>query len=271
MSILDAKDIDRKHQEDLERIKNFCLMDDDFMTKVFENNVECTELVLRILLENPALSVKSVRGQYSIKNLQGHSVRLDVYANDDTGKDYDIEIQRSDKGAAPQRARYNSSVIDANALLAGQEYDRLPETYVIFITENDLIGLGKPIYHIDRTIRENGEQFGDGSHILYVNGEYDGKNSIGKLMHDFRCKNPDDMNYKELADRTRYFKEDEEGRGVMCRAIEKMREEERLEEKRETVLRMLEDDELSLEKIAQYSGLSLEEVTKLAKENAVLV
>lgn len=57
----------------------------------------------------------------------------------------------------------------------------------------------------------------------------------------------------------------------MCRAIEKMREEERLEEKRETVLRMLEDDELSLEKIAQYSGLSLEEVTKLAKESAVLV
>lgn len=80
---------------------------------------------------------------------------------------------------------------------------------------------------------------------------------------------------KELANRTRYFKENEEGRGVMCRAIEKMREEERLEaiqeEKRETVLRMLEDDELSLEKIAQYSGLSLEEVTKLAKESAVLV
>ena len=31
-------------------------------------------------------------------------------------------------------------------------------------------------------------------------------------MHDFFCTDPDDMNYKELADKVRYFKEDEKGR-----------------------------------------------------------
>ena len=30
-------------------------------------------------------------------------------------------------------------------------------------------------------------------------------------MHDFSCTNPKDMYYKILADRVRYFKEDEEG------------------------------------------------------------
>lgn len=30
---------------------------------------------------------------------------------------------------------------------------------------------------------------------------------LGRLMHDFCCKNPDDMHYKELAEKTRYFKE----------------------------------------------------------------
>lgn len=83
------------------------------------------------------------------------------------------------------------------------------------------------------------------------------------------------MNYQELANRTRYFKVDEEGRGVMCRAIEKMREEERLEaiqeEKRETVFRMLEAGKYSIDDIIEVTGLSAEEVTKLVQESAVLV
>lgn len=33
---------------------------------------------------------------------------------------------------------------------------------------------------------------------------------IGKLMHDFSCANPDDMNYEALAKKARYFKRDEE-------------------------------------------------------------
>ena len=41
--------------------------------------------------------------------------------------------------------------------------------------------------------------FGDGSHIIYVNGKYRGNDEIGKLMHDFSCTNPDDMNYEALA------------------------------------------------------------------------
>ncbi len=33
-------------------------------------------------------------------------------------------------------------------------------------------------------------------------------------MHVFFCTSADDMNYKELADKVRYFKEDEKGRGT---------------------------------------------------------
>ena len=38
-------------------------------------------------------------------------------------------------------------------------------------------------------------------------------------MHDFSCTDPKDMYYKILADRVRYFKEDEEGVLTMCRAL----------------------------------------------------
>jgi hypothetical protein len=59
---------------------------------------------------------------------------------------------------------------------------------------------------------ETRAQFGDGSHIVYVNGRYKGNDAIGKLIHDFWCKNPDDMNYSQLAEGVRYYKEVEGGR-----------------------------------------------------------
>ncbi len=59
-------------------------------------------------------------------------------------------------------------------------------------------------------LNEGNELFGDGSHIIYVNGKYRGNDEVGKLMHDFSCTNPDDMNYETLAKRARYFKQDEE-------------------------------------------------------------
>ncbi len=85
---------------------------------------------------------------------------------------------------------------------------------------------GKPIYHINRVIEETGESFGDGSHIIYVNGAYRDDTPLGKLMHDFSCSNPGNMNYKVLAEQTRYFKEDKEGLESMCKVVEDMINEE---------------------------------------------
>ena len=97
---------------------------------------------------------------------------------------------------------------------------------MILITENDVIGKGKPIYSIERRIDDTDELFDDGEHIIYVNGvDKDASTELGKLMHDFFCTDPDDMNYKELADKVRYFKEDEKGVAAMCKVMEDMRNE----------------------------------------------
>ena len=124
---------ERKYQEMLQRIRGFRLLDDDFMTKCFEENIEATELVLRIVLNKPDIKVVKVQTQYSMKNIKGRSLRLDIYATDSEDKKYNIEIQRADKGAGAKRARYNSSLIDSNILPAGFEVENLAETYVIFI------------------------------------------------------------------------------------------------------------------------------------------
>ena len=236
------------------------------MTKCFEDNIECTELVLRIIMDKADLKVKETRTQYVIKNLQGRSIRLDIDAVDSAGKEYDIEIQRIDKGAGIKRARYNSSLLDANVLLSGEETDKLPETYVIFITENDVLGRNKPIYHIQRTILETDELFEDGSHILYVNGAYKDNSPLGLLMQDFACKNPENMHYKILADRVRYFKEDEKGVRAMCKAVEELCREEKHEAMMDAAKRLLEDGTLTVEKIAECVGLTVEEVKELTEQ-----
>lgn len=261
------KDRERKRQEILQRIQRARLMDDEFMTKCFEDNVECTELVLRIVLDKDDLKVKSARTQYTVKNLQGRSVRLDIFADDSMGRKYNIEVEKSEKGASSKRARYNSSLMDANMILPGDDVELLPENYVIFITEEDIFGTGIPVYHIDRVVEETGMPFGDATHIIYVNGAYRGDDFLGRLMHDFSCTDADDMNYGKLSDRVRYFKETEEGVEAMSRAMEelakKWAEEEVQEEREAVVFRMLETGETDLEKIAKVSKLTVEAVERL--------
>lgn len=49
-------DFEKKHQEDLQRLRGFRLLDDDFMTKVFED-IQCAELLLRIILNDEGIHV----------------------------------------------------------------------------------------------------------------------------------------------------------------------------------------------------------------------
>ena len=141
----------RKNEKYLKIIRGFRLLDDDFMSKVFEDKA-CANLLLQIILERDDLTVQEVHGQHDIKNLQGRSVRLDILAVDQAGRTYNVEIQRRDEGADAHRARYNSSLLDANLTNPGDRYDALGETYVIFITERDVLKEGLPIYHIDRYV-----------------------------------------------------------------------------------------------------------------------
>ena len=264
-----TEQIDQKHQEDLQRLRGFRLLDDDFLTKCFEGDTASIELVLQIVLEKPDLKVLDVRTQVFVENLLNRSVRLDIVATDSTGAKLNVEVQRSDKGAGRKRARYNSSMMDANLLKKGEDFDKLPETWVIFITENDVMGKGLPLYPIERCFLGTWERFEDGSHILYVNGAYRGDTPIGKLMHDFSCTDAADMYYGTLADRVRFFKESKEGIEIMCRAMEDMRNQTLKEGMINVAKKMLEDGTITLEKIAEFVGLSVDEVKKIKTDQNI--
>ena len=226
VSLLDEAERERQHLADLERIRGFRLMDDTFMNVCFEENVEGTQLVLQIILGRPDIQVVKVSIQKAMKNLLGRDVWLDIVATDEEGKEFDVEVQRSNEGASFRRARYHASIMDAHSLRHGDDFSELPEAFVIMITENDVIGRGESLYPVERRITNVDLPFDDGSHIIYVNGaNTDVSTELGKLMHDFSCSDPDKMYFKVLADKVRYFKEDERGVKKMCKVMEDMREE----------------------------------------------
>lgn len=267
------------NEEDLQRIKELRLMDDDFFSEALDGKIEAVEYILNTILECDDIKVKSTKAQVEYKSATKRSITLDIQAEDVNGKLMDIEIQRSDRGAGVKRARFHSSMIDRTLLCKGDDFEDLVDTYVIFITENDKFGKGIPLYHVERRIKEmEYALFGDGAHIIYVNGEYRNmEHPVGSLMHDFNCKEAKDMVNPLLAEEVRYLKETEGGRSRMCRLLEEMRNETaekakvegKAEERVSTALKMLARGRDSIEEIAEMTGLSLEEVQKLADKQTV--
>lgn len=212
--------------EYLDKLKEMCLFDDTLMRKAFGESIDATETLLQIIMDNDKIRVQNVIGQYDVTNLLGHSARLDVLAKDEHGRYFNVEVQGENEGATPKRARYYVGIVDTAHFPISTNYKKLFDTYVIFITRNDVLGEGRPIYHIHRHIDESGRYFNDGSHIIYVNGSLcNEKNALGYLMHDFACKNPDDMHYDVLKNRVKHFKETQEGVTTMCKIMDDLKNE----------------------------------------------
>lgn len=201
---------------DIEQIvKTLCMMNNKFMNAMLHDNIPATQKMLRVIMKNDKIKVISVCVQNFIQNLFGHSAQLDILAEDENGRRFNVEIQRADEGAPAKRARFYSSSLDTVFLKAGRDYEELPETYVIFITENDVLQRNLPIYNIDRYIGQNMELFKDGSHIIYVNSQIQDDTPLGKLMQDMYCTDPAKLNYKEFAPQMEFLKHSKDGEGEM--------------------------------------------------------
>ena len=266
-------DLESRYEKYKGIIKNFTLMSDIFMRNVFKKR-ECLEYVLQVIMEKQDLHVIDQIIQIDYKNLQGRSAVMDCVARDSTGKQFDVEIQQDNEGASPKRARYHSGLMDMNTLNPGQDFEELPESYVIFITRDDILGYGLPIYHIDRQIKELNEAFQDEAHIIYVNSRKQDDTELGRLMHDLHCKKADEMHSPILAKRMYELKETQKGVELMCHEMEKIYSEGmesgekrgELKAKKETALSMAEEG-MNIQKIARLVKVSEKDVQKWIDEN----
>ena len=167
----------------------------------------------------------------------------------------------------PERARYHASAMDVENSWKGMEFDELPETYVIFITETDYFGRDQAIYSIQRTVHDDNSPFNDGSNILYVNGEYRDDSKFGKLMHDFNCSEAEDMLLPEMAERTNYLKTNEVEVENMCRQMQELQDKARAEKAKEIVLNLIAmQRDMSVEQLASIAGVSVDQIKEWIEE-----
>ena len=218
----------RKKMNALEKkkiIASLTLMDDLFMQVVLEEQA-CTEYILQTILDKSSLKLKEQRLQKRLSNLHGRALVLDCLCTDEKGLLYNIEVQNSSAGATPKRARYHAALMDTHTLKKGEKFSKLPESYVIFITDKDVLGEGEQLYQIERVIRKSGNLFKDGSHIIYFNTARQDDNVLGKLAKDFKEANPQEIQSDVLSHRVASLKEgklDREGEKKMNVLLEKYR------------------------------------------------
>ena len=201
-------------------IGSLCMMNNRFMNFMLDDNKKAAQVFLRVILGDDKIKVRNVRIQSFIQNIYGHSSQLDILAQDSKGRYFNVEVQRSDEGAPARRARFYSSILDTHFLQPGKLYEELPDTYVIFITENDVLHDNLPLYNIRRRIDENAKCFEDGSRIIYVNSQRRDDTALGKLMQDLYCTEPKNLHYQEFAERMEFLKYSKEGEEKMTDVIE---------------------------------------------------
>ena len=252
-----------KREEVILFLKNSSLFTDKFFSLCLKNkDFNPMQYLIRLLLNNDKIVITNVVGQYQITSSGGKITVFDAYGEEiktietidpktqqKTTEEikirYNIEIQRVSAGADPKRARFYSATFDAENLGKKQDYKELTESYIIFITEHDVLGEGQTIYYVDRYIEwkdKEGkvigrEPFNDGAHIIYVNASLKGKKNLPKekltelerALHDIHCIDYRDMYCEELREPVKYLKETKEGETFMLdffeQEIQKAKEE----------------------------------------------
>lgn len=251
------------YEEKREWVREFNLTSDLFAGKVFEDVNACQELC-SILLQDRSVMLQSVRTQYVIRNLENHSVELDILAERLDGEMVGIEIQMYAETAPFKRTRYYLSGIDMSILEKGKDYDELPAVTMVCLTKEDIIGDGRGQYLIERKVDSqenvvvNGEKPKDARDISngvrerYFNLEYrTGDDKIDELFTYFKDSDPyyRTETFPRIVERVRHFKIHKEGVDIMCEIADRIRNEGRiegrnegkLESKIEDILELLED------------------------------
>ncbi|WP_276751066.1 Rpn family recombination-promoting nuclease/putative transposase [Treponema succinifaciens] len=242
---------------------------------------ELLELLLNIKIERIEIPVaeRSFKVDYDSKG-----IRFDVYVKDGTGRCFDIEIQTTNRTNLAKRARYYQGLMDVDSLVSGADYSELNESYVIFLCMEDAFGSGLPVYDFHQVCKQNSDiLFNDGTHKVFFNASKYDKMPTKGLREFFKFLNglnaASDFT-DQLEQKVRYAKTNAQWRHRFMTWEQEMRiqvkekseqlaktiAKEMAAEKVEETAKKLLAEKIAPEVVAKCTGLSLEQVKKLANE-----
>ncbi len=214
--------MDRKssYEETREKICRLNLTSDVFIGKVLEIPEVLEELLF--LLLGKRFRIKTVQGQYSIRQLLRHSVILDLYAEEERGKIVHLEVQNRDGDDHVKRMLYCRSSIVVTLLDSGVHYEELPELYQIFVSRNDFL-------HTGRAVVYNRKPYPDGVTEVYFN--LSSSEGAGQAVKDLQkyfletIPENESRYFPKLVARVNFLKYQTKGVGEMCEIFDEVRRE----------------------------------------------
>lgn len=186
------------NEEKLKIVQRLRPIDDIFFEAIAEDPEVCEE-ILRVILEDPKLTVLEVITQSSEKNIYSRSVRLDALCTLGDGTKCNIEVQKSDNDDHLKRARFNASSITIKESNTGERFSDTIDLYIVYISQFDFLKEGRCIYHIDKVIRESGTTVDDGLHEIFVNTAVNDGSDISDLMSCFLATDVNNDKFPKLS------------------------------------------------------------------------
>ena len=270
----------------LRELRELNLLDKFLFDEAMEDR-ETYQMAVSILMENEVEFLEKPETEKELRvSSEIRQVRLDVVGMDKKGKIYYAEMQKRNTGNLIRRSRYYQAQLDVSLLEPGSmDFNLLNDSLFIMIAPFDIFGRGLYRYTFEEVCRECPDlKLDDGAVRIFINTKGNNQEDFSQEFLNFMkyLENTTDENaeksgserIKKIHEKVcRIRKSEKAGIKYMQRweeleyAKQDGREEGREEGIKENALntakRMLEDGKLTMEKIAEYAGLSLDEVKRL--------
>ena len=264
----------------------YCISSDFIFKLVFNHKQLAKKLIEKIL----GISIATLTVLQSEKFVlngkkDGKAVRLDIFAKDDEGRGYDIEMQSSNdpNDPLPLRARYYVSMLDQEAINKGEHYRELKQTFVIFICNFALFGGKRRMYTFNfRCNEDTSIKLNDNSTIVFLCSKGKSNSGVDKDIVSFLDYISDDSQIKsdfvkEIDERVSQLNQNPDEQGginmyewAFQERSDRARAEGRAEGQVELIINMIKEN-VPFELIAKCSKLTVEKVRQIAKEHNLLV
>ncbi len=253
----------------MKKFEDLTICDDYMFYHVMQNEVLCKTLLHSILSDSIA-EITDIAVQKSFEtSTNAKGIRLDVWVIDSKGKQYNIEMQTTNKPDIAKRMRYYQATIDSHLMEKGYHYSQLAESFIIFICPFDYLKQGLPIYTFKSLCVEDGKtKLEDGTTKILLNSSASEKVENNDLKAFFEYMNGKESNnefIKSLKIQINTFKHNNKLREEYMYRMT-VEDEIRYETEYQTNIKNaknMKQKNCDNEFIAEITGLSIEEIEKL--------
>ena len=209
---------------------------DDLCGSVFFQDIGCTQLLLREIMEKPDMKIQEMAPQSVFPNLFGRGGRLDVVAFDTASGAYNLEFQNDREGAVVDRAFFNYALLARHLIDKGTDFKDFPCTSIVFVQKEDFFHANQAKAKVKFVLDGNPPvPLESKLHIVYVNTNVtEIETTLSKILHDLRCSSAEEMLVPQFAARMEQVKNPNgKEMAFMCEALAMEREEGREEGRKE--------------------------------------